>query len=104
MTTFTWKPLEFSVENDEITVFFHLKADDGENCVETQGHHTFNKSVIDVPFEQIKEQNIIDWLDKDTAQDDVNLIKLNLQKQLNDLKNTKKVGFPWLANTFKVQL
>jgi hypothetical protein len=101
---FNWKILNIFIENGEIRVHYNLKADDGVDSVETEGNHTFNKSVIDVPIEEAREQNIIAWLEKDTAQDDVNLIKLNLEKQLAELKKETKVGLPWLANTFKVQI
>ena len=104
MINYTWKLLNMFIENGEIRVHYNLKANDNVNCVETEGNHTFSKSVIDVPIEEAREQNIITWLEKDTAQDDVNLIKLNLEKQLAELKKETKVGLPWLANTFKVQI
>jgi len=104
MINYTWKLLQMFIDGDEIRVHYNLKAEDGDNSVDTEGYHTFSKSVIDVSLEEAREQNIIAWLDKDTAQDDVNLIKLNLEKQLSELKKETKVGLPWLANTFKVQI
>jgi hypothetical protein len=46
---------------------------------------------------------LIGWLESDTTKDDVNALKLNLEKQLKALETAKKVDFPWLANTFTVE-
>lgn len=95
---FTWKIL--SISDAAKSVQYLLSATDGTNTVETQGNHTFSDGIVNLPFEQIKEANLIDWLNQDTTQDDVNAIKLNLENQLKSLDSNKKVDFPWLAETF----
>jgi len=99
---FTWKILSISKECKSI--HYSLIATDGVNTVESQGNHVFSDGVVNLPFEQIKEENILEWLEKDTTQDDVNAIKSNLEKQLNELESDKTVEFPWLVGTFTPQV
>ena len=49
---------------------------------------------------EIKQSDVISWIEKDLTQDGINPLKLNLENQLNQLKNLKQVDLPWLTNTF----
>jgi len=104
MTTFNWKILKVFGNDENITeVHFLLKAQNETNTVETEGYHCFSEGTIAKPYSEIKEEDLIRWLDQDTTKDDVNIIKLNLEKQLEALNNSKKSEFPWLANTFTIE-
>jgi hypothetical protein len=104
MITYEWKILEIYAHNNELdAIDYYVKAKDGKNVVESKGYHKFKSETINLPFEQIKEENLIDWLNKDQTQDDVSLIKSNLEKQLQELGNNKKIQAPWLADTFTPQ-
>lgn len=104
MITYKWSILEVFAEAEKLTkVKFFLKANDGANIVETEGYHEFSEGVVYKPFAEIKEEDLIRWLDQDTTKDEVNPIKSNLEKQLEALKNSKKVDFPWEINTFTVE-
>jgi hypothetical protein len=103
MINYKWSILEVFVNKEIITkVKFLLKANDGENIVETEGYHTFFTGTVYKTYAETKEEDLIRWLDKDTTQEDVNIIKLNLENQLKALKTTQKVEFPWEANTFTI--
>ena len=95
---FTWKILELFAECKGVK--YYISATDGKNIVETEGNHIFSDGIVNISFEQIKETNLIDWLNSDTTKDGVNAIKLNLQNQLKVLESEQKVSFPWLADTF----
>ena len=101
---FEWKILEVASLNGELNhVKYHLTATEGEIKVETEGYHSFSDGVVYKPFAEIKEEDLIRWLEQDTTKDEVNIIKLNLQKQIEYLKNSEKADFPWLANTFTIE-
>ena len=99
---FTWKIL--SISEGCKRVHYSVSATDGINTVESQGNHVFSDGVVNLDFEKIKETNILEWLEKDTTQNDVNAIKLNLENQLKALETDKIVDFPWLAGTFIPQV
>jgi hypothetical protein len=104
MINYEWKILKVFSENEKIVeVQFLLKAQNETNTVETEGYHSFFEGTIVKPYSEIKEEDLIRWLDQDTTKNDVNNIKLNLEKQLKALNNSKKNEFPWLANTFTIE-
>ena len=99
---YKWTLKEVTSENDLIThAYYHVSVTDGENTVETEGNHYFKGNEIKVPYAEVREKTILDWINDETTIDEVSSIKSRLDEQLLELKKDKKVGFPWLANTFK---
>lgn len=105
MAQFNWQFKQLFTADGKLShVYYLLTGTDEENSVETEGTHTFKDGTVDKPFEEIVESDIRRWIEKDTTQEDINLLKLNLENQLNLLKNTpKKAQFPWLADTFTIE-
>jgi hypothetical protein len=102
MITYTWSILE-TFGNENITkVRFLLKAQDEQNIVETEGYHEYSEGMVSKSLSEIKESDLIGWLESDTIKDGVNAIKLNLDNQLKTLKTSNKIGFPWEAETFTI--
>jgi hypothetical protein len=108
MTIFTWTPLElFASENKLVAIHYRITAVDGEHTVESEGNLTLLPETANKTLASIVESDLIQWLDKDTTQDGVNLIKSNLEDQIMKLKivdtlAVQKVDFPWLAGTFTI--
>jgi len=102
MITYKWSILETFGDQTIAKVRYLLKAQDEQNTVETEGEHTFLEGTIIKPVSEIKEDDLTRWIEQDTTQDDVNIIKLNLEKQLEALKTSKKIEFPWENNTFTI--
>lgn len=103
MNSYQWAILEVYGDQTIAKVRYLLKAQDEQNTVETEGYHQFSEGVVCKPFAEIKEEDLIRWLDQDTSKDEVNIIKLNLDKQLESLKSSDKANFPWLADTFTIE-
>jgi hypothetical protein len=102
MITYTWSILEIFGDQTITKVRYLLKAQDEQNTVETEGEHTFLEGTIIKPVSEIKEDDLTRWVEQDTTQDEVNIIKLNLENQLEALKTSKKIEFPWENNTFTI--
>ena len=103
MIIYKWSILEVYGNQTISKVRFLLKAQDEENIVETEGYHSYLEGSVNKAFADIKEEDLIRWLDQDTTKDEVNIIKLNLEKQLESLKSSEKANFPWLADTFTIE-
>jgi hypothetical protein len=103
MITYTWSILEVYGDNTVSKVRYTLKAQDETNIVKTEGYHEYSEGLVNKPLSEIKESDLIGWLESDTIQDNVNPIKLNLENQLKALKTSKKLDFPWENNTFTVE-
>jgi len=99
---FKWSILEVFGNQTIAEVHYSLKAQDEQNTVETEGYHSYFEGSVCKPFNEIKEEDLIRWLEQDTTKDEVNIIKLNLEKQLEALKTSKKIEFPWENNTFTI--
>jgi predicted RNA binding protein with dsRBD fold (UPF0201 family) len=96
---FTWKIYKVIAKGENIVgVYFGLSATDGKNTVSMEGEHTFKDGTVNIAYKDIKEYNLINWLSSET--DEQNLLKPNLEKQLNSLKNPINNDMPWLADTF----
>jgi hypothetical protein len=102
MIDYNWSILETFGDQMITKVRYLLKAQDEQNTVETEGEHTFLEGTITKSVSEIKEQDLIGALIQDTTQDEVNLIKSNLETQLEALKTSKKIDLPWEVNTFNI--
>jgi len=102
MINYQWSILE-TFGNENITkVRYLMKAQDEQNTVETEGNHEFSEGLVCKPLSEIKESDLIGWIESDTTKDGVNAIKLNLENQLETLKTSNKMAFPWEAETFTI--
>jgi hypothetical protein len=88
---FKWRILELLT--DAKGVKYSVSLENDTNIVKSEGYQYFKNGVVNIPISQIKESDLINWLVKDD-------IKLNLENQLNALKLSNNIEFPWIANTF----
>ena len=102
MIDYKWSILEIFGDQTITKVRYLLKAQDEQNTVETEGYHSYFEGSVCKTLSEIKEEDLIRWLDQDTTQEEVNLIKSNLENQLEALKTSKKIDFPWETNTFTI--
>lgn len=91
MINYSWEILELFADCKGVKYFASIT--DGKNVAETEGNYWFPEGKVNLPFDQIKEQNLIDWIDKEA-------VESNLLAQLQAMDSDKKVEFPWLADTF----
>lgn len=103
MIAFNWSILELFADNSQLTaVRYLLSGTDEKVTVQSEGKHTFSDGIVNKSLDQIVESDIVQWLEKDTTNDDVNAIKLAVENQLKSLQTSEKVDFPWLADTFTI--
>jgi hypothetical protein len=101
MNNYNWKLVEVTAQEGLVThAYYHVTATDGENTVETEGNHYFKGKEIKIPYAEVREKTILDWINDETTVDEVSSIKSRLDEQLLELKKNRTIGFPWLSNTF----
>jgi len=99
---FKWQILEISADNDLIThAKYKVIATEDDISVETEGNWWFVNPVIKIPFLEVTEEVVASWIEQETMQDGLNLIKSRLEEQLNSIKNSKTVVAPWLPQVFQ---
>jgi len=98
---YKWQINELSAENGLIThAKYHLTLSDDTNSVETEGNWWFKNPVLNIPFDQVTEENVISWLENDAIKDGVNVIKSRLEEQLAILEKSNVVVPPWKPQVF----
>ena len=100
---FNWKILEVYADGDSITSAKYLcSVKDGDNIVETEGYWSFPEAGT-VPFADVTEAMIAQWIEDSSIVDGKNVIKSRLAEQLQTLSK-KPVPAPWLPQTFTPEL
>ena len=103
MTTYLWKILEVTSIDEVLThARYCVTATDNIHSVESEGNYFFDEKQINIPFTDLKESNITQWIDNETTIDGVSKIKSNLDNQLAILNTSSKKDLPWLADTYTV--
>ena len=98
----TWKILEVYADGDLITsAKYHCSMSDGDKTVETEGYWSFAEPKLNVPFLEVTEDMIAQWIEDSSTIEGVNIIKSRLQEQLQTLQ-IKPVVAPWLPQTFTI--
>jgi len=98
---FTWKILEVSAKDGVIThARYHVTATQDDKSVETEGNWYFDCPVANIPFDQVTEENVSNWIQNEAIKDGQCHITARLKEQLESLEN--KVIPPWQPQVFKV--
>ena len=79
------------------SVRYHVENTDGTNTVGTEGYWTFGDPVLTVPFNEVTEEMVIEWIKEASKVDGKSTIEANIEKQFNQ---PKKVIPPWMPQVF----
>jgi len=92
-----WKILDIEQKDGQITSAKYYVSN---GKVDTEGNWYFTEKG-DIPFEQVTEQNVIDWIKSASMLDGKNIIESRLEEQSNQ---PVKAVPPWLPQTFTPKL
>ena len=62
----------------------------------------FRSKTVKKSFNEITEEDVASWIQQEATINGVNLIKSNLESQLNSLVSQVNTDLPWKPSTFKV--
>ena len=92
---YKWKILEVFAKDEVITgAKYHLIGTEDDISVETEGNWYFDCPTAKVPFLDVTEDMIVDWIEIDAVRDGENHIKMGIEKQVEALKSHKPVPAP----------
>lgn len=99
---FVWKILEIFADEGLIKqAKYHVTAVDGEKTVETEGNWSFGDPVLTIPFNEVTEEMVIDWIRNETVKFGENIVESRLKEQLEAL-SAPKVLPPWVPQVFSL--
>lgn len=92
-----WKILDVSADGELITAArYFVSASDAKNTVETEGNWYFQEPKLTVPFSDVTEEMVIDWVKTQAGSS----IEARLKEQLQALKKQTQTVLPWLPQVF----
>ena len=101
---FNWKISEVKATDGLITeVKYHVTAVDGDYSVDTEGNWRFGDPVLNKPYAEVTEEDVINWVKEDATQHGENIIESRLAQQLANMEK-KTVLPPWVAQVFTPNL
>jgi len=102
---YQWKILEVFAKDEIITgAKYHVIGTEDDISVESEGNWYFDCPTAKVPFLEVTEEIIIDWIEADAVRDGENHIKMGIKKQVEALKSHKPVPAPWMPQVFKPEI
>jgi len=102
--TVDWKITDLKAEDSIIkSAKYYVKASYEEIKVETEGYCYFN-GFGGILLEEIKEEDVINWIKEIHSRDEVCLITERLKDQIKYLQSQTTIDFPWKPKTFKVSI
>lgn len=101
--SFVWKILEIYAKDGVISDAKYLcSVSDGQYTVETEGNWHFPEAGT-VPFEQVTEEMVAQWIEEASMRDGKSIIKSRLEEQLANMEK-KPVPAPWQPQIFKPEV
>ena len=102
---YNWKILEVFAKDEVITgAKYHLIGTEDDISVESEGNWYFDCPTAKVPYLEVTEDMICQWIEADAVVDGKNHIKMGIEKQVEALKSHKPVPAPWLPQVFKPEI
>ena len=102
---YKWKILEVFAKDEVITgAKYHLIGTEDDISVESEGNWYFDCPTAKVPYLEVTEDMICQWIEADAVVDGKNHIKMCIEKQVEALKSHKPVPAPWLPQVFKPEI
>lgn len=96
-----WKILSIEAQDGLILkAKYFASLSDNQNTVETEGYCHFLDPKMTVPFSDVTEEMIVEWIKEITMQDGENMIEKRLVEQLESLNKRQETPLPWLPQVF----
>lgn len=97
----TWKILSIKATDGLITqAQYYVCAVENDMAVETEGTWFFKDPKMVVPFENVTEQIMVDWIKLGSD----GLIQNRLSEQLKNLAEQHETPLPWMRQVFTLEI
>ena len=99
---YEWKIL--GVTSDETGLItqahYYASVEVDDHKVETEGNWYFNEPKLTIPFDQVTEENVIDWIKEEATKNGDNSVECRLNEQLEALASQRDTVAPWMPQIF----
>lgn len=99
---FEWKILSVQANEEgvitEARYFASMETVNGK--VETEGNWFFREPKLNIPFDSVTEENVIEWIKEETTKDGKNSVEYRLNEQIEALASQRDTVAPWMPQIF----
>jgi len=97
----TWKILGIKTDGDLITqARYFARLENQFATVETEGNWFFRELKMNIPFDQVTEPMIVEWIKAETMADGKNMIEARLAEQMVNVVEQEDRPLPWAPQVF----
>lgn len=97
----TWKILGIKADGDLITqARYFARLENQFATVETEGNWFFREPKMTVPFDQVTESMIVEWIKAETMANGKNMIEARLAEQMVNVVEQQDRLLPWAPQVF----
>lgn len=99
---YEWKILGVTSNDDGLITEarYHVSVEKKKHKVESEGNCFFKEPQLVIPFDQVTEQNVVDWIKEETTKEGQNTVELRLDEQLKALEAQRDTVAPWMPQIF----
>jgi hypothetical protein len=103
---YEWKIISVEAPDGELITEarYHVSLEDTGKVVETEGNWFFRDYVATVPFANVTEEMVVEWIKQATSKDGRNQIEARLDEQMFEIRTKQDVVAPWLPQVFTPQI
>jgi hypothetical protein len=83
---------------------YYAVANDQDLTVDTEGTWFFLDPKINVPFSDVTEGKIVEWIKSETSENGQSMIEKRLAEQLKALAMQQTTPMPWLPQVFTPEI
>lgn len=97
----TWKILGIKADGDLIIqAKYFARLENQFASVETEGNWFFREPKMTVPFDQVTESMIVEWIKSEVTVDGKNIIEARLAEQMVNVVEQQDRPLPWAPQVF----
>jgi hypothetical protein len=97
----TWKILAIKATDGLITeAKYEAVATEKDMEVATEGYWHFKSPKLAVPFDQVTEEMMVEWINAESEQ----AVEKRLKEQLKSLALQQTTPLPWMPQVFKPEI
>lgn len=100
-----WKIVQVQAKDGLITqAKYQVNATEKDASVNTEGYWFFREPKLNIPFAEVTEETIVDWIKSEAVKDGKNIIEKRLVEQLANLAMQQSTPLPWMPQVFTPEI
>ena len=79
---------------------YYVSTETKKGKVDTEGNWYFKEPALKTPFDQVTEEQVIEWIKEEATKDGKNSVECRLNEQLEAMASQRDTVAPWMPQVF----